>query len=62
MVTEMLGYYTKRLDEEQMESLLSKSSSANPLWLSIAVEELRVFGMFRQISDKINKLSNGLLE
>lgn len=62
IVTTMLGKYNKRLDNEQMKCLLSKSSSHNPLWLSIACEELRVFGSFREISNKINTFSNGLLE
>ena len=58
----MLGKYNKRLDAEQMECLLQKESSSNPLWLSMAVEELRVFGQFRQILDKVNQLADGLLE
>ena len=59
---ELLGRYNKRLDPDQLECLLAKSSSSNPLWLSIACEELRVFGSFRQISDKVNQLADGLLE
>lgn len=62
MVEEYLKRYNKELDGDQMTSLLAKSSSANPLWLSIACEELRVFGRFREISDKINTLADGLLE
>jgi len=62
IVTELLGKYNKTLDDDQMTSLLSKSSSENPLWLSIACEELRVFGRFREVSDKINTLADGLLE
>ncbi len=62
IVEQSLGRFNKRLDIGQMDSLLSKESSDNPLWLSIACEELRVFGQFRMISDKINHLSNGLLE
>ena len=58
----MLGRYNKRLDVDQMNSLLSKESSQNPLWLSIACEELRIFGQFRLISDKINQIADGLLE
>ncbi len=58
----MLGRYNKQLDTDQMESLVSKESSDNPLWLSISCEELRVFGQFRLISDKINQLADGLLE
>ncbi|CAD5123503.1 DgyrCDS11845 [Dimorphilus gyrociliatus] len=62
IVTTLLGKYNKRLDEDQMEVLLSKKSSHNPLWLSIACEELRVFGKFREISNKIDILEDGLLE
>ena len=45
-----------------MVSLLGKASSDNPLWLSVACEELRVYGEFRKINDKINRLADGLLE
>lgn len=62
IVNELLGRYNKLLDAEQMSSLLAKESSENPLWLSIACEELRVFGQFRELSDKINHLADGLLE
>ena len=58
----MLGRYNKRLDSQQLTSLLEKTSSDNPLWLSIACEELRVFGQYKQIMDKINTLPDGLLE
>ena len=62
IVTEYLGRFNKKLDEDQMISLLSKDSSENPLWLSVACEELRVFGEFRRINEKINTLADGLLE
>ncbi|XP_022100079.1 telomerase protein component 1-like [Acanthaster planci] len=62
IVSDILGRYSKRLDEEQMGSLIAKESSQNPLWLSIACEELRIFGLFNKINDKINSLSDGLLE
>lgn len=61
IVTEMLGQYNKRLDKEQMSSLLSKNSSQNPLWLAIACEELRIYGEFTKVTDKINSLQDGLL-
>ncbi|XP_072023611.1 telomerase protein component 1-like [Amphiura filiformis] len=62
IVTEMLGRYNKKLDEKQMTSLLAKESSQNPLWLAIACEELRVYGLFERITDKINSLADGLLD
>ncbi|XP_070562961.1 TPR repeat-containing protein DDB_G0287407-like isoform X2 [Ptychodera flava] len=62
IVTEILGRYNKRLDEEQMTKLLSKDSSQNPLWLAIACEELRVFGVFHEMNTKIDSLADGLLD
>ncbi|XP_071502709.1 telomerase protein component 1-like [Diadema antillarum] len=62
IVSELLGKFNKRLDKEQMVSLLSKEASQNPLWLSIACEELRVYGVFAKVTDKINMLADGLLE
>ena len=45
-----------------MGILLDKESSKNPYWLSLAVEELRVYGDFRKVSEKIQQLADGLLE
>ena len=45
-----------------MNLLLKKQSSDNPLWLSIACEELRLFGLFRLMTDKIDRLGDGLIE
>ncbi|XP_071951905.1 telomerase protein component 1-like isoform X2 [Antedon mediterranea] len=61
IVVESLGKYNKKLDEEQMTSLLSKESSQNPLWLSIACEELRVYGLFEKLTKKIKSFPDGLL-
>ncbi len=61
-MTELLGTFNKRLDATQMTSLLAKESSQNPLWLAVACEELRVFGLFDRVTDKINSMADGLLE
>jgi hypothetical protein len=62
MIAEYLGKFNKRLDMDQMILLLSKKSSENPLWLSIACEELRIYGQFRQLSTMINNMADSLLE
>nr|XP_006815135.1 PREDICTED: telomerase protein component 1-like [Saccoglossus kowalevskii] len=62
IVTEILGSYNKRLDKEQMNNLLAKESSQNPLWLAIACEELRVYGVFHRMNEKIDSLADGLLD
>jgi len=49
------------LDERQMSMLLEKEGSANPLWLTLACEELRVYGHFNKMDEKIASLSDDLI-
>ena len=57
----ILRLYNKRLDGHQMSTLLEKKGSANPLWLALACEELRVYGHFNKMDEKISDLSDDLL-
>lgn len=60
-----LSHYSKKLSTEQLHELLQKSSSTNPLWISFACEELRVYGVFEMLTRKIIDLPDtlqGLLE
>ena len=61
IVENILRQYNKRLDENQMSMLLEKSGSSNPLWLTMACEELRVFGAFHKMDEKVASLSNDLI-
>lgn len=61
IVENILRTYNKRLDEEQTLTLLEKEGSCNPLWLTLACEELRVHGKFETLIDKINELPNDLI-
>ena len=54
--------YNKRLDDEQLEKLISKGGSSNPLWLTLACEELRVFGKFETLYEKIDTLPDDLIK
>jgi hypothetical protein len=60
IITETFAQYNKRLDDSQMRLLLSKDGSANPLWLSLACEELRLFGSFERVLQKIRELADDL--
>jgi hypothetical protein len=44
-----------------MELFLKKEGSANPLWLTLACEELRVFGHYNQMDEKIMSLKDDLI-
>ena len=59
-MTETFATYNKRLDSEQLQLLLSKGGSVNPLWLATACEELRVFGSFDRVLGKIRELGDDL--
>jgi len=61
IVENILRQYNKRLDERQMSMLLEKEGSANPLWLTLACEELRVYGHFNKMDEKIASLSDDLI-
>lgn len=69
MIRRRLGKHKKRLDESafnnQMKLLLSKRDAGNPLYLHLACEELRVFGVFEEVSSKIRQMATtvpGLLQ
>jgi telomerase protein component 1 len=60
IVRQSLAEYHKKLDERpmnnQMRVLLKKTDAHKPLYLSVACEELRVFGVYERVSDKIKEL------
>ena len=61
MIRRRLGKHKKRLDESafnnQMKLLLSKRDAVSPLYLHLACEELRVFGVFEEVSSKIRQMA-----
>jgi telomerase protein component 1 len=69
VVRQSLKQHRKTLDESpfnnQMKLLLNKRDAAVPLFLSIACEEIRVFGVFEKVSEKLKKMPaslSGLLQ
>ena len=60
LVKNYLIKYNKMLDKKQMNLMLTKKSAVNPLWLTVACEELRVHGNFRTVGDKIKQLADDL--
>lgn len=60
LVSNTLLEYHKKLDERpmnnQMRVLLRKADAGKPLYLTVACEELRVFGVYEKVSDKIKDL------
>lgn len=61
-ITARLAQYNKKLDGDQMKELVSANEACNPLWLALACEELRMFGVFERLTVKIKELSGTLKE
>ncbi|XP_065065647.1 telomerase protein component 1-like [Rhopilema esculentum] len=61
-ITSAFARYSKKLDDVQMRQLIGKNESFSPLWLSLACEELRIFGIFEQLNDRILSLPGQLEE
>ncbi|XP_069475429.1 nephrocystin-3-like [Ambystoma mexicanum] len=55
-----LARFNKRLSPDQLELLMLKHSSQNPLWLTLACEELRVFGVFERVTQHIEGFPDSL--
>ncbi|KYQ91006.1 WD40 repeat-containing protein [Tieghemostelium lacteum] len=64
LIRNKFNEFSKKLDESsdnnQMLMLLSKTDAFNPLYLVLACEELRYFGSFENLSDKIRNLQSTL--
>lgn len=61
LVEILFSRYNKQLDPGQMECLISLDASASPLWLALACEELRVFGVFEQVTKRIKELPDSIV-
>lgn len=57
LIKSILMRYHKKLDDRpmnnQMRVLIKKSECSSPLYITVACEELRVFGVYERLSDRI---------
>jgi nephrocystin-3 len=56
IIHNMLEEWGRKLDEKQSEALFAIDELKNPLYLRVALEELRLFGSFQHLTLKITKL------
>ena len=60
MVRQKLARHRKTLDESafnnQLKLLLTKKDAGNPLYLHLACEELRVFGVFEEVTEYLKQI------
>jgi len=60
IVLVLLGEWGRRLDEKQMAALLAHPGVKNPLYLRVALEELKLFGIFEQLTGRIKALAEDI--
>ena len=52
-IKDYLKQYTKELDTEQTERIAAAQQTSNPLYLRALLEELRLFGKYEELDEKI---------
>jgi Tfp pilus assembly protein PilF len=60
IVETVLGEWRRKLDKPQLAALLNHPGVSNPLYLRVALEELRLFGRFEQLLPQIEGLAAGV--
>ena len=60
IVEALLKNWRRKLDERQTASLLAHPGVTNPLYLRVALEELRLFGRFEQLTQRIRDLAEDI--
>ena len=60
MIQEIPIVFCKTLDESQISGLLNNKATSNPLFLFVALEELRVYGGFGKEGERLQQAIHGL--
>lgn len=58
IVQDRLSEWGRKLDEHQISALLAHPGVENPLYLRVALEELRLFGSYEQLTGRIEALAH----
>ena len=61
IVQTVLGEWRRKLDDKQMTALLAHPGVSSPLYLRVALEELRLFGRFEELTARIEALSENVV-
>jgi nephrocystin-3 len=62
IIRALLGTWERKLDNRQTSALLAHPETKNPLYLRVALEELRLFGKFEQLTQRIDDLAPSIIE
>ena len=62
LIRDLPSVFGKSLDEGQISLLLANPATRNPLFLTVALQELRVFGSFDHLSEAVQGLPRGAVD
>lgn len=54
-------FFAKMMDNDQIDLLLKRKETNNPLYLKVAMDELRIFGSFEKLDEKIDSLPSDVV-
>ncbi|XP_033102231.1 telomerase protein component 1-like isoform X2 [Anneissia japonica] len=60
VVQNYFARYNKKLDPEQLALIVQSEGAKNVLWLSLVCEELRIFGVFEEVTQRIKQIHPSL--
>ena len=60
IVQNMLDEWRRKLDERQMATLLAHPCVKSPLYLRVALEELKLFGKYEELTTRIKTLADSI--
>jgi len=60
IISTLLGEWRRKLDERQMTALLAHPGVKNALYLRVALEELKLFGIFEELTERIRSLADDI--
>lgn len=60
IIQALLSEWRRKLNDQQMAALLAHPGVKNPLYLRVALEELRLFGRFEQLTARIEALGEDI--
>lgn len=62
VIAGMPNLFCKSLEDKHINALLIREETRNPLYLKIAIDELRMFGSFDRLEEKLNEFPSTVIE
>jgi nephrocystin-3 len=54
LIADFLNIYSRKLEDVRIKRIANATQSANPLYLRVLLDELRIFGIYEELDQRIN--------